>query len=581
MKKISKILAILSVFVLALSLNTYAKQKTYLFVDGNHIKTDAEPFIENGRTLVPIRFISENLKNKVDWNSDEKKVTVTPEEEKEISKIELVIGSDVAKLYDKDGNIKEEKLEVPAKITNSRTFVPVRFISETLGTEVNWDPENRVVIIGDKTKYNSEKFKNEVIAKEPKEKQEPVKKQETKKVAKTNTKTKEFNYGGEKYVPTYTQNRVEVFKKIDKILGVKRDKDGWGRATKYEPHEKKNKEFWFAPLNNDWTKNKSAEECFKIYEDRLDRFEHGSFEIPLEAKYLLIDLNKDALNKYLESGYNIEVPKEVVVETMSKLNNREAVKTDFKLDKYDYKSKDIWDDILWQYIMGITEDTWSLPAYNTFRFTTFHPDRDIVLNSRLINSISPLLLFKGNVEYSNERVNTVWSPVLRQKDLTKNTTLGELIEKYPGNINMKDLFVDKIKKFLKIYSKSGNNLINKDTIIYKNIKNYPEFGIKTNYRHNLEEYYLTSTFAIKLPGETVSVKTYIINDKNSFTFNVLQGAGFSKPYKDLIRDCNYKDIGGNRITKAVSYYGGTDDKIVGVINDVDIYIPTMNEVWDK
>ena len=256
MKKISKILAILSVFVLALSLNTYAKQKTYLFVDGNHIKADAEPFIENGRTLVPIRFISENLKNKVDWNSDEKKVTVTPEEEREISKIELIIGSDIAKLYDKEGNIKEEKLEVPAKITNSRTFVPVRFISETLGTEVNWDPENRVVIIGDKTKYNSEKFKNEVIAKEPKEKQEPVKKQETKKVAKGNTKTKEFNYGGEKYVPTYTQNRVEVFKKIDKILGVKRDKDGWGRATKHSFMENKNKEFWFAPLTNDWTKNK-------------------------------------------------------------------------------------------------------------------------------------------------------------------------------------------------------------------------------------------------------------------------------------------------------------------------------------
>ena len=184
MKKISKILAILSVFVLALSLNTYAKQKIYLFVDGNHIKADAEPFIENGRTLVPIRFISENLKNKVDWDKDEKKVTVTPEEEREISKIELVIGSDIAKLYDKDGNIKEEKLEVPAKITSSRTFVPVRFISEALGTEVNWDPENRVVIIGDKTKYNSEKFKNEVIAKKPKEKSEPVKKQETKKVAK-------------------------------------------------------------------------------------------------------------------------------------------------------------------------------------------------------------------------------------------------------------------------------------------------------------------------------------------------------------------------------------------------------------
>lgn len=581
MKKISKILAILSVFVLALSLNTYAKQKTYLFVDGNHIKTDAEPFIENGRTLVPIRFISENLKNKVDWNSDEKKVTVTPEEEKEISKIELVIGSDVAKLYDKDGNIKEEKLEVPAKITNSRTFVPVRFISETLGTEVNWDPENRVVIIGDKTKYNSEKFKNEVIAKEPKEKPEPAKKQEIKPVAKTNAKTKEFNYGGEKYVPTYTQNRVEVFKKIDKILGVKRDKDGWGRATLYYPMEKRNKEWWFAPLTNDWTKNKTPEECFNIFMDRVGN-DLSSFELPLEVKYLLIDLNKDVLTKFKESGYNSNYPKEAIVELMNEINNREAVKTNKKSEKYNQDAEEICLEMLRTYKTGITEDVWVMPKLSSTSFTTFNPNRDSILYSRMFGAPT-ISLYKGNVDYTKFSTNKeFWMPLIQNKDLTYYTKLGEIIQKYPGNIEKKDLFVDKDKDFLKVFSPSPGIPLNKDIEIFKSTKKYPISSISMGYSKNLKNYYISSyTNLIKYPGTRTFMTTYILDTNNSITVDGSKGASFTEPYKKLIGNIGNKTIEGKKIKYIIEYYGGNNDKIVGLMNDVDIYIPTMNEVWDK
>lgn len=580
MKKISKILAILSVFVLALSLNTYAKQKTYLFVDGNHIKTDAEPFIENGRTLVPIRFISENLKNKVDWNSDEKEVTVTPEEEREISKIELIIGSDIAKLYDKDGNIKEEKLEVPAKITNSRTFVPVRFISETLGTEVNWDPENRVVIIGDKTKYNSEKFKNEVIAKEPKEKQEPVKKQETKKVAKGNTKTKEFNYGGEKYVPTYTQNRVEVFKKIDKILGVKRDKDGWGRVTKYEPYEKKNKEFWFAPLNNDWTKNKTAEECYNIFMDRVGN-DLSVFELPLEVKYLLIDLNKDALSKFKESGYNTILPEDVITDIMDELNNKEAIKINKKSKKYSNKAESLCYNIFRTYRTGIVEDVWSMPDTSSFSYTSFNPTRDSILYSRMFG-IPNIVLYKGNIEYKkNEETNT-WYPVIFEKDLEYYSTLGEIVQKYPGNIDRKGLFADQFRDFLKVYSPSSNSSINKGTKIYKSKKQYPITSVSMGYNKNLKNYYIDScTKDFKYPGQSVFTVTYVLDNNNSITVDNSHGASFTEPYKNLLGITGNETIEGRKVKHIITYYGGSSDKIEGIFNDVDIYIPTMNEVWDK
>lgn len=581
MKKISKILAILSVFVLALSLNTYAKQKTYLFVDGSHIKADAEPFIENGRTLVPIRFISENLKNKVDWNSDEKKVTVTPEEEREISKIELIIGSDIAKLYDKDGNFKEEKLEVPAKITNSRTFVPVRFISETLGTEVNWDPENRVVIIGDKTKYNSEKFKNEVIAKEPKEKPEPAKKQEPKKVAKGNTKTKEFNYGGEKYVPTYTQNRVEVFKKIDKILGVKRDKDGWGRATLYYPMEKRNKEWWFAPLTNDWTKNKTPEECYNIFMDRVGN-DLSSFELPLEVKYLLIDLNKDVLTKFKESGYNSNYPKEAIVELMNEINNREAVKTNKKSEKYGHSVKDIYIEMLSTYKTGIIEDIWVMPKTISMGFTTFNPERDSIIYSRMFG-VPTILLHEGKIDYYKyEDRGDSYLPVIDKKDLNYDMTLGELTKKYPGNIDRKNLFVDKVREFLKVYSLSSSTVLNSNTKIYKSNKKYPIPPISMGYNKNLKDYYIDShTNTIKYPGPTAYAVTYILDTNNSITVESTQGASFTEPYKKLIGNMDNKTIEGKKIKQIVIYFGDDDDRIAGIINDVDIYIPTMNEVWDK
>lgn len=580
MKKISKILAILSVFVLALSLNTYAKQKTYLFVDGSHIKADAEPFIENGRTLVPIRFISENLKNKVDWNSDEKKVTVTPEEEREISKIELIIGSDVAKLYDKEGNIKEEKLEVPAKITNSRTFVPVRFISETLGTEVNWDPENRVVIIGDKTKYNSEKFKNEVIAKEPKEKPEPAKKQETKPVAKGNTETKEFNYGGEKYVPTYTQNRVEVFKKIDKILGVKRDKDGWGRVTKYSIYEKKNKEFWFAPLTNDWTKNKTPEECYNIFMDRVGN-DLGVFELPLEVKYLLIDLNKDALTKFKESGYNTILPKDVITDIMAELNNKEAVKVDKKSEKYDNDAKSLCFNIFRTYRTGIVEDVWSMPNTSSFSYTSFNPTRDSILYSRVFGS--PIIsLYKGNIEYKNSEETNRWYPVVFEKDLEYYTTLGELVKKYPGNIDRKGLFADKFRDFLKVYNPSSNTFINKDTKINKSKKQYPITSISMGYNKNLKNYYIGScTNDFKDPGQSVFTVTYVLDNNNSITVDNGHGASFTEPYKKLLGITGNETIEGRKIKHIITYYGGSSGKIEGIFNDVDIYVPTINEVWDK
>ncbi len=239
MKKIKKIILFLSVVAIVLSLNTYASQKTYLVVNGEYIKTDVDPFIENGRTLVPIRFISENLDCTVDWNQEEKVVTVTAnnpktykvklivdangetkgqteEVDRDVMKMELTAGSDVAKLYDKDDKVTEKKLDVAAKIVKGRTFVPVRFITETMGVAVDWDKENRVVLIGDTSKYDAEKFRKEVMGVE-----KPAKKEEKKEEApKTSKYEGEFVSGYDGHKLVITKNEKDPKSKFQYIGSI-------------------------------------------------------------------------------------------------------------------------------------------------------------------------------------------------------------------------------------------------------------------------------------------------------------------------------------------------------------------------
>jgi len=107
-------------------------------VNGAIIEFDAKPYIDNGRTMVPIRFISEALGAKVDWNGTYKLVTITLDD----VRIEQKIGKPVAIVNDQEVNF-----DVPATIKNDRTMVPVRFVSEALGANVVWEELTRTVVI--------------------------------------------------------------------------------------------------------------------------------------------------------------------------------------------------------------------------------------------------------------------------------------------------------------------------------------------------------------------------------------------------------------------------------------------------
>ncbi len=97
---------------------------------------DAEPYIDSSRTLIPLRKVAEALSAKVDWDAAGRLVTI----EKGANTIKLKIDDEKAVVND-----KEVKLDVPAKITNDRTYVPFRFVSEYLGTKVSWDENTRSI----------------------------------------------------------------------------------------------------------------------------------------------------------------------------------------------------------------------------------------------------------------------------------------------------------------------------------------------------------------------------------------------------------------------------------------------------
>ena len=121
---------------------TIGKKDAQVF--GKAKSNDVAPKIVNNRTMLPARFVAENLGAKVEWDGEKQLVTITGKNLKtdENVTILITIGSATVKV-----NGKEIKLDSPAFIENNRTYTPVRFISENLGTSVEWVEKDKKVII--------------------------------------------------------------------------------------------------------------------------------------------------------------------------------------------------------------------------------------------------------------------------------------------------------------------------------------------------------------------------------------------------------------------------------------------------
>lgn len=112
-------------------------------VYGTTKTNDVAPKVVNDRTMLPARFVAENLGATVEWDGEKQLVTITGKTEKQEDVIILItIGSDYAKV-----NGEDVKLDSPAFVENDRIYTPIRFISENLGATVEWNETEQTVTI--------------------------------------------------------------------------------------------------------------------------------------------------------------------------------------------------------------------------------------------------------------------------------------------------------------------------------------------------------------------------------------------------------------------------------------------------
>ncbi len=100
-------------------------------INGEEKTSDVSPVVVNNRTMVPLRFISEALGADVDWNKSTKTVTI----EQNGKKTNLVIG----KLSD--------GMDVAPFLLKGRTMVPLRYVSEALDCNVEWYDDSKTITI--------------------------------------------------------------------------------------------------------------------------------------------------------------------------------------------------------------------------------------------------------------------------------------------------------------------------------------------------------------------------------------------------------------------------------------------------
>ena len=142
MKKL--IISALTAAMLTLGVSAGASSDNVtITLNGEALVLDTNAYIKNDCTMVPVRGIFEKAANAtVNWDESTKTVMIAQSKGEEFNFIFLQIGTENAFV-----NSEAIKLDAPAEIKDDRTMVPLRFIMEQLGCEVQWDQETYTVNI--------------------------------------------------------------------------------------------------------------------------------------------------------------------------------------------------------------------------------------------------------------------------------------------------------------------------------------------------------------------------------------------------------------------------------------------------
>lgn len=110
-----------------------------IVVNGSLVPFDSAPYIdEHDRTMVPLRAIAEALGAEVGWNGQTRVVTIRKDGRESL----FTIDSNTA--FFSGARITMDTCPV---IRNDRTMLPVRYVAESLGAEVNWHQDTMTVSI--------------------------------------------------------------------------------------------------------------------------------------------------------------------------------------------------------------------------------------------------------------------------------------------------------------------------------------------------------------------------------------------------------------------------------------------------
>lgn len=95
-------------------------------------------FVTNNRLLIPLRTVSEKLGADVNWNKEQNSVTITK------SDTHILLPFNSNKVWVNDSEVI---LDAPAKSVLNSTYVPLRFVSQTLGASVEWNQQSKQALI--------------------------------------------------------------------------------------------------------------------------------------------------------------------------------------------------------------------------------------------------------------------------------------------------------------------------------------------------------------------------------------------------------------------------------------------------
>lgn len=114
------------------------KNAPYVRLKDNILGFETPPVIEDGSTLVPMRFLFEQMGADVEWNGETQTATATLD----TTAVTFAIDDTNAEV-----NNTPATMDVPARLINGKTMVPLRFLSENMDYTVDWDAESRTAII--------------------------------------------------------------------------------------------------------------------------------------------------------------------------------------------------------------------------------------------------------------------------------------------------------------------------------------------------------------------------------------------------------------------------------------------------